>query len=462
MHRILLFEPDPSIREAIRQTLIHAGHNVAVVDTPAGVIGAKTPPGATLFILGGAFDQPSSGGSQALTTAVVALRAPKILLPTTEVGPHVDRTAMNVVGELKRPFKQDDLMAMVSHVPLPGEAHAKRDGKGLSQVGIDEFLAGRQFEGPVYIRIGAEKFICISETSADLDPNKLRIYKTRGVRYLYIDRDDFLKYMDKLKFLSLKTLAKGGGEVDPKQRQDLTIAAARAGYDALTGQVMDVKLFEGANSMMESVVEVFSNYPATFDLLTSLKGLSDRMFAHSMAVSLLSVQMASKMSWSSSATTYKIGMAALLHDIGLKEIDPAVMSKKKFELTPEEEKIMEEHPNKAVEILKTMGCFTDDVVQAVAHHHENCLGTGYPGKLTRSRIQPLARVIAVADAYSKIFMDAKPEDQMNPKKAVEQLLLTAVDDFDKDNLTALIEIVGLKPEELDARAQMIFLTKMAA
>jgi putative nucleotidyltransferase with HDIG domain len=91
-----------------------------------------------------------------------------------------------------------------------------------------------------------------------------------------------------------------------------------------------------------------------------------------------------------------VGRAALLHDVGkIHEKYGSILSKAD-RLTPEEWRVMREHPVDGAELVSTMSRLRD-LVAAIKHHHENWDGTGYPNALSAEEIPIAARIIRFAD-----------------------------------------------------------------
>jgi len=88
--------------------------------------------------------------------------------------------------------------------------------------------------------------------------------------------------------------------------------------------------------------------------------------------------------------------AAYLHDIGKISISDRVLLKA-GRLNDREWDQMRQHPVFSADIIRPL--FPDDLVLAVRHHHEQFGGGGYPNGLAGEAIPPLARAMAVVDAY---------------------------------------------------------------
>lgn len=67
---------------------------------------------------------------------------------------------------------------------------------------------------------------------------------------------------------------------------------------------------------------------------------------------------------------------------------------------PEEIAEIRSHPQESVHLLKHIGRFDKPWLDAVAGHHENVDGSGYPGALKGAEIALPARIVRVADAFA--------------------------------------------------------------
>ncbi len=95
--------------------------------------------------------------------------------------------------------------------------------------------------------------------------------------------------------------------------------------------------------------------------------------------------------------------AARVHDIGKIGIPDAVL-KKTGRLTPQEEAIMQTHPERGADVLARYPDFARGMT-IVRHHHEHWNGGGYPARLRETAIPFGSRVIAVADSYDAMTSD---------------------------------------------------------
>ena len=100
----------------------------------------------------------------------------------------------------------------------------------------------------------------------------------------------------------------------------------------------------------------------------------------------------------------RVAVAALLHDVGkIHEVFAPILSKP-GRLTAEENAIMQTHPIKSEELVKTVSQLSD-VVAPIRHHHENWDGTGYPDGLIGESIPIASRIIMFADTIDAMTTD---------------------------------------------------------
>jgi putative two-component system response regulator len=89
--------------------------------------------------------------------------------------------------------------------------------------------------------------------------------------------------------------------------------------------------------------------------------------------------------------------AALLHDIGKIGIPERILSKR-GPLDAEELEVIKMHPIIGAQILSVVELFAPSI-NGVRHHHERWDGTGYPDRVAGEDIDPLARIITLADTF---------------------------------------------------------------
>lgn len=93
--------------------------------------------------------------------------------------------------------------------------------------------------------------------------------------------------------------------------------------------------------------------------------------------------------------------AALVHDIGMLHIDPAIVQKTS-KLTPDEWRAIQGHTVVGKVVLEAVPGLDPRVSRAVLEHHERCDGTGYPFGKTDAQLDEISQTVAIADSVYAI------------------------------------------------------------
>jgi putative two-component system response regulator len=135
-----------------------------------------------------------------------------------------------------------------------------------------------------------------------------------------------------------------------------------------------------------------------------------------------------------------IELAGILHDIGKIGVPESILWKPD-RLSPEETKIMAQHPVKSAQIIGELKGFTR-VREYVNHHHEFLDGSGYPDGLVGENIPLGSRIILVSDAYDAMTTDRPYRKAIGHERAIAELKKHAGKQFDPAIVAALIKLVG--------------------
>jgi len=122
--------------------------------------------------------------------------------------------------------------------------------------------------------------------------------------------------------------------------------------------------------------------------------------------------------------------ASLLHDVG-KLLIPDKILIKPGALTAEEYRSMQEHATFGRTILLPYESFAD-VAEIVGQHHERWDGAGYPNGLRGEQIRPLARAIAILDAFSAMVVDRPYHRGIPEADALAEIERCSGTQFDPD------------------------------
>ena len=229
------------------------------------------------------------------------------------------------------------------------------------------------------------------------------------------------------------------------------IAACEREFANTTRQMKAVRqnLFSRPEQVCEQAIEAIDRLADSMlvDAELSIHLMSDKVtgddvFNHSLNVSLLSMMIGREMKLP--ATEIKLlGLGALMHDLGEAEI-PGHIKNKTTPLTRPEAALMQQHCAKGVALGKTLG-LPPEALLIIAEHHEHCDGTGYPRRLHEAQLAPLARIVAVIEAYEELCSPRALARTITPHEALSMIYAQQGKLFDAAVVTSFVRCLSVYP-----------------
>lgn len=173
------------------------------------------------------------------------------------------------------------------------------------------------------------------------------------------------------------------------------------------------------DNMIGDTMKIISDQGNTFgvfDMLHNMRDFDDLTYAHSMNVAMICNVFARWLHFNEDDVK-TITACGMLHDIGKLKIDDAII-KKPGKLSDAEYRAIKSHPAEGYRILQPQNIDMHIKLSAL-EHHEKCDGTGYPMGLTGNRIDPFAKIVAIADVYDAMTANRVYREGMCPFRVIE-------------------------------------------
>jgi putative two-component system response regulator len=181
------------------------------------------------------------------------------------------------------------------------------------------------------------------------------------------------------------------------------IEGIRAGADDfLTRPVDRTELLARVRSLLklkQRTDELECAESVLFSLARSIEGKDPYTHGHCERLSEYSASLGEHLGLPEDQIT-ALRRAGVVHDIGKIAIPDSIILKPSG-LTPDEWKLMREHPVVGERICAPLKSFRS-VLPIIRHHHEKCDGSGYPDGLAGEAIPITARVLQVVDVYDAL------------------------------------------------------------
>lgn len=196
----------------------------------------------------------------------------------------------------------------------------------------------------------------------------------------------------------------------------------------------------GSGELTEQLRTQLSCSMANFSMLNALVTAVDTKDRytrrHSEDVMAYSYQIAQALHLDEKACNTVL-MAALLHDVGKIGV-PNFILRKPGVLTEEEYRAVKQHPIMGAVIVGAVAGL-EETLDAIRHHHERWDGGGYPDGLAGKAIPLMARLMAVADAYSALTTDRPYRKGIEAERALKILTRGAGEQWDKECVEAFMD-----------------------
>lgn len=155
---------------------------------------------------------------------------------------------------------------------------------------------------------------------------------------------------------------------------------------------------------MSILVAGYSHQPGILRTLATISNKDYSTVIHSVNVMALTLSFCF-FSRLSLPETRRLGLSALLHDVGKTEIPSEILQAPR-RLTAEEFEVMKAHPAIGERIIRQVGRLDGEIVLGALEHHEKLDGSGYP-RGTR-RVSFACQLIGIIDCYEALTNEERP------------------------------------------------------
>jgi len=195
--------------------------------------------------------------------------------------------------------------------------------------------------------------------------------------------------------------------------------------------------------IMRKIVAVNSPQDPLLILALHLDNCKQYVIHHPVNVSIFAVKMADHLSFRKEKQI-EIGMAGLLHDVGMAAVPDSILYKQ-GKLTEAEIKIFRQRPNFSSKILRTLGPQYAYLAECAAQVYERIDGSGYPRGLKANEMHEYAQIIGLLDMYESLIHSRPQRAKHTPFAAVKEIINTSKDHFQRQYLKALLSIFTAFP-----------------
>jgi len=231
----------------------------------------------------------------------------------------------------------------------------------------------------------------------------------------------------------------------PSQNRKVLYEKASLYLNHVLQAIRDRKSFplEPGFKILERMAEVDHPLDALFIMAIHLDDRFKYVIHHSVNVAIYAFKLARDLGYDKHKIL-EIGMAALLHDVGMAVIPEKILYKQE-ELSPEEENILRERPTYSYKILRSFGDQFAYLAECAAQVYERIDGSGYPRGLKGEEIHEYAQIIGLLDMYEALIHSRPQREKLTHFSAVKEIINTCKTRFQRGHLKSLLSIFTAFP-----------------
>lgn len=408
---------------------------------------------------------PNMSGIELLTNVrKVNAQVPFVLMTAfTDVIEVANAYKLGANEFLCKPFKKNKLLSTLQAV-LEGK---KNYSAGLSNekldwpsrkyynLAVEDFCKGAVIKFPIFIKLSDKKFINIGHEGEDLDKQRIDFLKKKGIQFLYIQQSDYLKYLgfdlftdDQNDQADKKEQDNQKDQKDPKNKKSKSKFKPKPRISNLAEQLEVANRIE---QLVQGVFKIFPDYSyqgklnlevinqrkteienclhllltkeKIFNLIDDLEKNFPKLYQHSIGVIFLALAISKKVKEINLQELYRIVIAGLLHDIGLKDVWPLIGDASLAEMREDEFELYRQHPLAGATYAKTLGIGDDQILQLISQHHELLDGDGYPQKLKRDHLHSYSTLLGIAEEFCSFTKggDQNLKEFLSPREALGRI-----------------------------------------
>ena len=345
-----------------------------------------------------------------------------------------DMKQLGIEKALPKPLKYSDLMALISPAVAVFDSSSALEASKLHNDALNteitseddefkpiraqNFLSGTTSFFDIYVRLGSGRYLKLIQAGDAFSIDRVINYLQKGVTHFYLRRETqehYMAYCDKLATVILKS-----DKVSIQVKASQVLNQGDETFKFLQDRGVSEQNLQYAANFMKNVTELVSQLqPGKQPILKGF--LADvSSYEHGVATSIIASMLMNSLHMTSSDPVETVGVASLLHDIGLYHLNLTQFDEDETLMTEDQKKMYYTHPLVGADILKKIPRLKPVVIQAVAQHHERRNKKGFPSRIGPGSISVVADIVGISDEFQNIIAKVKRNPKVNLADEMEK------------------------------------------
>ncbi|MCB9091493.1 MAG: HD domain-containing protein [Halobacteriovoraceae bacterium] len=305
----------------------------------------------------------------------------------------------------------------------------------LKLIDPNQFIIFDKTPCDIYMKLNPGKFVKIARANEEYDKSQILEYKRKGGNLFYVSENDYdnlvghcqnlLGNINKAKeFPKKHRVAKGLWSTELIQEH-----VRKLGISDIVAETVDGLVKDTFDQLKKD--KFFKKY------IDKIIRRNDYVIEHSLLISYVACDICIKMKWDSETTLQKLTMASLLHDCVFTDPKLArIDTRAELEAIRPSQSQRKEilgHPDAVCKKISEGSFYMPDLDKIILEHHEKPDGTGFPRKLSSTKITPLSCLFIM----SEDFVNQVYDSELSPKK-IEEIKFHFTKTYSKGNFRHIL------------------------
>lgn len=199
------------------------------------------------------------------------------------------------------------------------------------------------------------------------------------------------------------------------------------------------KLSETADVIISNILEEDDVVEKLYDI----RRRSADIYEHCISVCSIATLIALKRNLSEEQV-HDIGVACLLHDIGLKDLQIDYENVEIFDMKEEDAEKYKRHPIIGYQIVKDEDWLSESAKKMILYHHERIDGSGYPNRVTGVDTSVACKIIQTCDVFDEFICGIGCE-RVKVYEALEYLKIYKGTKFEREIVDDFLALIAVYP-----------------